>query len=125
MLCIMCVAMRWHAMLLTAPVAALLPRCCSPLPLPLCPPGRLQRAYRDHQAEVRMRDLIAEEEEESKLEDERAAARAAVEKEKRAKKKERQRAKKVGESGTFGQAARAYTAVHSMAARKRVSCLCC
>lgn len=53
----------------------------------------LQRAYRDHQAEKRMKDLIAEEEEAGRLEDERAAARAAADKEKRAKKKER---KKVG-----------------------------
>lgn len=53
----------------------------------------VQRAYRDHQAEKRMKDLIAEEEEAGRLEDERAAARAAADKEKRAKKKER---KKVG-----------------------------
>jgi hypothetical protein len=56
----------------------------------------LQRAYRDHQAEKRMKDLIAEEEEAGRLEDERAAARAAADKEKRSKKKER---KKVGNGG--------------------------
>lgn len=51
----------------------------------------LQRAYRDHQAEKRMKDLIAEEEEAGRLEDERAAARAAADKEKRAKKKEKKK----------------------------------
>lgn len=54
----------------------------------------LQRAYRDHQAEKRMKDLIAEEEEAGRLEDERAAARAAADKEKRAKKKERKKVRR-------------------------------
>jgi hypothetical protein len=54
-----------------------------------------QRAYRHHQAEVRMRDLIAEEEAAGRLQDQRTAARAAADKEKRAKKKERKKAKKV------------------------------
>jgi septal ring factor EnvC (AmiA/AmiB activator) len=62
-------------------------------------PVHAQRAYRHHQAEVRMRDLIAEEEAAGRLQDERAAARAAADKEKRAKKKERKKAKKVGRVG--------------------------
>lgn len=55
----------------------------------------VQRAFRDHQALKRMKDLIAEEEEAGRLEDERAAARAAADKEKRDRKKERKKAKKV------------------------------
>ncbi|WIA30517.1 hypothetical protein OEZ86_000601 [Tetradesmus obliquus] len=58
---------------------------------------QLERAYRHHQAEVRMADLIAEEEAAGRLQDARAAARAAADREKRAKKRERQKAKKEAE----------------------------
>jgi hypothetical protein len=68
----------------------------------------LQRAYRHHQAEVRMRDLIAEEEAAGRLQDERAAARAAADKEKRAKKKERKKAKKVSRGQGIAVAAGAF-----------------
>lgn len=63
----------------------------------------LQRAYRDHQAEKRMKDLIAEEEEAGRLEDERAAARAAADKEKRAKKKERKKVCAKFSAACFGK----------------------
>eukprot|EP00775_Hariotina_reticulata_P007116 gene7116-7330_t len=58
---------------------------------------QLERAFRDHQALKRMKDLIAEEEEAGRLEDERAATRAAADKEKRERKKERKKAKKEAE----------------------------
>ncbi|KAF8069364.1 TRAF1A [Scenedesmus sp. PABB004] len=55
---------------------------------------QLERAYRDHLAELRMQRLIAEEEAAAAAHDEAAAARAAADKERRAKKKERKKAKK-------------------------------
>lgn len=69
---------------------------CDAALLCMCVLCASQRAYRDHQAEKRMKDLIAEEEEAGRLEDERAAARAAADKEKRAKKKERKKVRLLG-----------------------------